>query len=63
MMCIVKNVHNHLVVAGAAGKTTTIVGKIKYILLGQYKAQDILVLSFTNKSTSEMGERISMKQE
>jgi len=60
MMCIVKNVHNHLVVAGAGtGKTTTIVGKIKYILLsGQYKAQDILVLSFTNKSASEMSERI-----
>ena len=33
MMCIVKKSHNHLVIAGAGtGKTTTVVGKIKYLL-------------------------------
>ncbi len=58
--CIVKETHNHLVIAGAGtGKTTTIVGKVKY-LLGSNKANpgEILVLSFTNASASEMNERI-----
>ena len=33
MTCIVKEAHNHLVIAGAGtGKTTTVVGKIKYLL-------------------------------
>lgn len=60
MLCIVKNAHNHLVIAGAGtGKTTTVVGKIKFLLKsGQYKPEDILVLSFTNASASEMDERI-----
>ncbi len=60
MICIVKEAHNHLVIAGAGtGKTTTIVGKIKYLLkTGTCLPQDILVLSFTNASASEMNERI-----
>lgn len=60
IICIVKEAHNHLVIAGAGtGKTTTIVGKIKYLLkTGKYKPQDILVLSFTNASASEMRKRI-----
>lgn len=47
--------------AGAGtGKTTTIVGLIKYLLkTGKYKQNEILVLSFTNASASEMKERIS----
>ena len=61
MSCIVKDVHNHLVIAGAGtGKTTTVVGKIKYLLkTNKCSAYDILVLSFTNASASEMRERIS----
>lgn len=61
MICIVKEAHNHLVIAGAGtGKTTTVVGKIKYLLkTGKCLPQDILVLSFTNASASEMSERIS----
>ena len=60
MTCIVKDVDNHLVLAGAGtGKTTTIVGKIKYLLMHeQVDYKDILVLSFTNASASEMNERI-----
>ena len=60
MTCIVKEAHNHLVIAGAGtGKTTTVVGKIKYLLkTGKCLPQDILVLSFTNASASEMNERI-----
>ena len=61
MMCIVKEAHNHLVIAGAGtGKTTTIVGKIKFLLKsGIFKPEDILVLSFTNASASEMSQRIN----
>lgn len=61
MMCIVKEAHNHLVIAGAGtGKTTTIVGKIKYLLRTEkFQPQDILVLSFTNASANEMKDRIA----
>ena len=61
MTCIVKEAHNHLVIAGAGtGKTTTVVGKIKYLLkTGKCLPQDILVLSFTNASASEMSGRIT----
>ena len=61
MTCIVKDAHNHLVIAGAGtGKTTTVVGKIKFLLKsGKYKLEDILVLSFTNVSASEMSQRIN----
>ena len=61
MLCIVKKVHNHLVIAGAGtGKTTTIVGKIKYLLKSNLcTTREILVLSFTNASASEMKERIN----
>lgn len=60
MTCIVKDSYNHLVIAGAGtGKTTTVVGKIKYLLKsGRYCPEDILVLSFTNASATEMCQRI-----
>ncbi len=61
LKCIVKPMPNHLVIAGAGtGKTTTIVGKVKYLLnSGACEAKDILVLSFTNASASEMRDRIN----
>ena len=60
MICIIKEAHNHLVIAGAGtGKTTTIIGKIKYLLKSRAcLPEDLLVLSFTNASASEMEERI-----
>jgi len=63
MTCIVKDAHNHLVIAGAGtGKTTTVVGKIKFLLKSKkYKPDDILVLSFTNASASEMSQRINQE--
>lgn len=63
MTCIVKEAHNHLVIAGAGtGKTTTVVGKIKYLLKSQkYRPEEILVLSFTNASATEMCERIHLE--
>lgn len=61
MLCIIKEAYNHLIIAGAGtGKTTTVVGKIKYLLKsGKYKPEDILVLSFTNVSAAEMSQRIN----
>lgn len=63
MICIVKETHNHLVIAGAGtGKTTTVVGKIKYLLKSEKcRPEDILVLSFTNASATEMCERIRLE--
>lgn len=60
MEAIVKDVPNHLVVAGAGtGKTTTILGKIKYLLKREEcRPEEILVLSFTNASASEMASRL-----
>lgn len=60
MACIVKDAPNHLVVAGAGtGKTTTILGKVKYLLATDAcKASEILVLSFTNAAASEMRARL-----
>ena len=60
MRCITKEVHNHLVLAGAGtGKTTTIIGYVKYLLKKEIcMPDDILVLSFTNASAAEMSERL-----
>lgn len=57
---IVRKNRNQLVIAGAgSGKTTTIVGKVKYLLkTEQAKPEDILLLSFTNASALEMKGRI-----
>lgn len=63
LKCIAEDVDNQLVIAGAGtGKTTTILGKIKYLLKsGECKPKEILALSFTNASASEMSERIAIE--
>lgn len=60
LVAISKDVRTHLVLAGAGtGKTTTIVGLVKYYLMTKmYSPDEILVLSFTNASASEMRERL-----
>lgn len=57
---IIRKNRNQLVIAGAgSGKTTTIVGKVKYLLLKEkYAPEDILLLSFTNASAGEMKNRV-----
>lgn len=57
---IVRKNRNQLIIAGAgSGKTTTIIGKVKYLLLtNQCNPDDILLLSFTNASAAEMKERV-----
>ncbi|MBV6462182.1 MAG: ATP-dependent DNA helicase Rep [Flavobacteriales bacterium] len=54
---------NQLVIAGAgSGKTTTIAGKVKYLIQRQgVNPQSILLISFTRKSAEEMKERIENK--
>lgn len=50
-----------LVVAGAgAGKTTTVAGKVKYLVdKKNIKPEEILVISFTNKAVGELKDRIN----
>lgn len=52
-----------LVVAGAgAGKTTTIAGKVKYLIERKnVHPEDILVISYTNKAVDELDERLNKK--
>ena len=61
LACILKEGRNHQVVAGAGtGKTITVIGKIKFLLKAEkYKPAEILVLSFTNASATEMCQRIN----
>lgn len=58
---ILRDEDNCLVVAGAGtGKTSTVVGKIAYLLhTGAAIASQVLVLSFTRKSAEELERRIS----
>ena len=54
---------NLLLIAGAgAGKTYTITEKIKYLIEEKHlKENEILVISFTNKSVNDLKKRINYK--
>lgn len=58
---IITDEYNNLVVAGAGtGKTSTIVGKVGYILRkGLAKPEDILLLAFAREAMNEMAKRVS----
>lgn len=59
---IVTDEDNNIIIAGAgSGKTTTIVGKVGYVI-SRYKvpADQILLISFTNKSASTLASRINI---
>lgn len=60
---IVHDEDNNLVVAGAGtGKTSTIVGKVAYLLeSGRAKPEEILLLAFGRKAADEMRDRIAEK--
>ena len=60
LIAIHKESHNQLIIAGAGtGKTTTIIGKVKYLIkTKKYKPEEILLLSFTNAQATEIGERV-----
>lgn len=60
---VVKDDDNNIVIAGAgSGKTTTIVGKVNYVI-ERYKipASEILLISFTNKSAETLAKRINIE--
>jgi len=60
---IITDEDNNIVIAGAgSGKTTTIVGKVNYII-DRYKVNpnEILLISFTNKSASTLANRINIE--
>ncbi|MBR4227014.1 MAG: UvrD-helicase domain-containing protein [Candidatus Methanomethylophilaceae archaeon] len=57
---MVYDVRNRLVVAGAgSGKTTTLVGLAKYLVMNGVPPGRILLLSFTNASVDELKERVA----
>ena len=57
---IITDEYSNLVIAGAgSGKTLTIIGKIKYLLEDRkIKPEEILLLSFTRKTVSELNGRL-----
>ncbi len=52
--------HQNLIIASAGtGKTSTIVGRIAYLLNSGIKPNEILLLTFTNKAAAEMVSRVA----
>ena len=51
--------HNLIIASAGTGKTSTIVGRIAYLLSQNVKPDQILLLTFTNKAAQEMVERVA----
>lgn len=59
MEAVCSNSKYILIVAGAgSGKTTTIIGKIKYLILNGTNPNDVLCISFTNATVTNLKEKI-----
>ncbi len=57
----IKEEKNTLLIAAAgSGKTFTIRGKINYLLAKGIKKEEILIISFTNKSVNDLKEKIAI---
>jgi len=50
---------NLIIASAGTGKTSTIVGRIAYLLNSNVKPHEILLLTFTNKAAAEMVERVA----
>jgi DNA helicase-4 len=57
---VITDEYSNLIIAGAgSGKTLTILGKVKYLIEQKnVKPENILVLSFTNKTVEDLNERL-----
>lgn len=51
--------HNLIIASAGTGKTSTIVGRIAYLLSQNVKPEEIMLLTFTNKAAQEMVERVA----
>lgn len=51
--------HNLVIASAGTGKTSTIVGRIAYLLNKGYEPTNILLLTFTNKASGEMIARVA----
>lgn len=51
--------HNLIIASAGTGKTSTIVGRIAYLLSQNVNPDEILLLTFTNKAAQEMVERVA----
>lgn len=51
---------NLIIASAGTGKTSTIVGRIAYLLSQNVKPSEILLLTFTNKAAQEMVERVAV---
>lgn len=60
---VITDEDNNIVIAGGgSGKTTTIVGKVAYVMHRyNIRPQEILLISFTNKSASDLAERVNIE--
>lgn len=54
-----KESQNLIIASAGTGKTSTIVGRIGYLLSSGVKPDEILLLTFTNKAAAEMVERVA----
>ncbi len=54
-----KHKRNLIIASAGTGKTSTIVGRIAYLLQNGTKPHEILLLTFTNKAAAEMIERVA----
>lgn len=62
-LAVIKDEDNNLVIAGAgSGKTTTVAGKVAYVIdRFKVKPDEILLITFTKKASDEMKHRIKQK--
>ena len=51
--------HNLIIASAGTGKTSTIVGRLGYLLSQGVQPHEILLLTFTNKAAAEMIERVA----
>ncbi len=51
--------HNLIIASAGTGKTSTIVGRIGYLLSSGVDPEEILLLTFTNKAAAEMVDRVA----